>query len=67
MNIEFKENLSLFLNTECSTHFTWTNGTCNLIGGPVSREDALVTSDQSMVCGIVNKGETICLKEFGLN
>jgi hypothetical protein len=41
--------------TSC-THYTWTTfngGTCFMKQGPVSKLDALVTTDNSMVCGVV--------------
>ncbi|CAF1552810.1 unnamed protein product [Adineta steineri] len=39
------------------THFTWTSyngGTCWMKQGPVSENDAFLTDDQSMVCGIIS-------------
>lgn len=48
--------------TDC-THFTWTNyngGTCWMKKGPVSRNDAYNTYDNSMVCGIVRNWAFAC-------
>ena len=42
--------------TQKCTHFAWTTlngGTCALKKGNVSKDDAFVTNDPSMVCGIV--------------
>ncbi|CAF5002913.1 unnamed protein product [Rotaria socialis] len=42
--------------TSNCTHFTWTTylgGTCWLKSGAVSKNDAIETSDLSMVCGVV--------------
>lgn len=42
-------------STPGCTHFTWTTGnggTCWMKQGPVSKSDALLTSDQTMVCGV---------------
>ncbi|CAF3029479.1 unnamed protein product [Rotaria sp. Silwood2] len=39
------------------THFVWTNwngGTCWMKQGSVSKNDAIATSDQGMVCGVVS-------------
>jgi hypothetical protein len=38
------------------THFTWTSyngGTCWMKSGGISQSDAVLTGDQSMVCGIL--------------
>ncbi|CAF3435748.1 unnamed protein product [Rotaria socialis] len=46
----------LCANTSNCTHFTWTtylNGTCWLKSGPVSKNDAILTTDLTMVCGVV--------------
>jgi hypothetical protein len=43
-------------STSGCTHFTWTTyngGTCWMKGGTVSKSQAVSTSDQTMVCGIV--------------
>ena len=46
----------LCVTTSGCTHFTWTtykNGTCWMKKGSISRSDALITGNNSMVCGIV--------------
>lgn len=49
-------------NISKCTHFAWTlhlGGTCWMKKGPVSQSDAFSTTDQTMVCGIVNRtGQT---------
>ena len=44
--------------TSGCTHFTWTSyngGTCWMKKGPVSKDDARETGDQSMVCGVMGE------------
>ena len=44
--------------TSSCTHFTWTSyngGTCWMKKGPVSKDDARETGDQSMVCGVMSE------------
>ena len=43
-------------NTAGCTHFTWTTwngGTCWMKKGSVSKNDAVFTNDQTMVCGVI--------------
>ncbi|CAF3881220.1 unnamed protein product [Rotaria sp. Silwood1] len=43
--------------TSGCTHYTWTiysDGTCWMKSGPVSKSDAIYTNDTSMVCGIMD-------------
>jgi hypothetical protein len=42
---------------EC-THFTWTEfngGTCWMKKGPVSKDNAFLTNDSSMICGVIKE------------
>jgi len=46
-------------NTAGCTHFTWTTwngGTCWMKKGSVSKNDAVFTNDQTMVCGVIDQG-----------
>ncbi|CAF1050459.1 unnamed protein product [Rotaria sordida] len=41
------------------THFTWSNwngGTCWMKKGPISKSDAVPSTDSSMVCGVLSDG-----------
>jgi hypothetical protein len=40
------------------THYTWTEaegGSCTMFEGDVTKEDAFVTDDLAMICGILNQ------------
>ncbi|CAF3566730.1 unnamed protein product [Rotaria socialis] len=59
----------LCANTSNCTHFTWTtylNGTCWLKSGPVSKNDAILTTDLTMVCGVVRGQSNRLSKCFGV-
>ncbi|CAF3894741.1 unnamed protein product [Rotaria sordida] len=49
------------VQTQDCTHFTWTQwngGTCWLKKGPISKNQAVKTDDNTMVCGVVGDSET---------
>ena len=49
---------SVCLQTTGCTHFTWSqigNGTCLLMSGAVSKNNALFKNDKTMVCGFISK------------
>jgi hypothetical protein len=50
------------IQTPGCTHFTWTTwntGTCWMKYGTISTNNAIATSDQSMVCGVIDTGPTL--------
>ena len=63
--------------TNSCTHFTWTTwngGTCWMKGGPSSKNDAIFTNDNSMVCGVlknqgkgIQKGDLVWSDDFNNN
>ena len=55
-------------STPNCTHFVWTtenDGTCYLKKGPISKDNALATRDQSMVCGVVPRDENLLVNWYG--
>ena len=55
------------INTQGCTHYTWTTwnkGTCWMKKGPVSRNNAIYTGDQTMVCGVIDQGSNIDISIF---
>ncbi|CAF2408204.1 unnamed protein product [Rotaria sp. Silwood2] len=55
------------LQTQECTHYTWTTlngGTCWMKQGNVSKDNALVTDDPTMICGIITSAKGLDTKYF---
>jgi hypothetical protein len=54
--LSYDECVDKCSKTLACTHYTWSENTCHLKNGTVSKSDAFPTDDTNAVCGMLNDG-----------